>query len=184
MWTCLLLASPPLPVVFLPDRGLPRHGRTGTQLASGSMQICISPVSMLAQTLCKVREDEEQVLLVARLATRTGFPNSFSRDSHSLRIPLRKDIISQGLGTFAPRQTCGTSMCGSGRDAARLERSPTGVVETITQARALLQESIRPEVESVREMVFFSREDPEEHDWSSAFFPTRKVGSVGCHNPP
>ncbi len=33
----------PLPVVFLPDRGLPRHGRTGTQLASGSMQICISP---------------------------------------------------------------------------------------------------------------------------------------------
>ncbi len=33
----------PLPAVFLPDRGPPRHGRTGTQLASGSMQVCISP---------------------------------------------------------------------------------------------------------------------------------------------
>ncbi len=30
----------PLPAVFLPD---PRHGRAGTQLASGSMQVCISP---------------------------------------------------------------------------------------------------------------------------------------------
>ncbi len=33
----------PLPAVFLLDRGHPRHGRTGTQLASGSMQVCISP---------------------------------------------------------------------------------------------------------------------------------------------
>ncbi len=33
----------PLPAVFLPDRGPPRHGRTGTQLASGFMQVCISP---------------------------------------------------------------------------------------------------------------------------------------------
>ncbi len=33
----------PLPAVFLPDRGPPRHGRTCTQLASGSMQVCISP---------------------------------------------------------------------------------------------------------------------------------------------
>ncbi len=33
----------PLPAVFLPDRGHPWHGRAGTQLASGSMQVCISP---------------------------------------------------------------------------------------------------------------------------------------------
>ncbi len=33
----------PLLAVFLPDRGHPRHGCTGTQLASGSMQVCISP---------------------------------------------------------------------------------------------------------------------------------------------
>ncbi len=33
----------PLPAVFFPDRGLPRHGRTGTQLASGFKQVCVSP---------------------------------------------------------------------------------------------------------------------------------------------
>ncbi len=33
----------PLPAVFFPDRGLPRHGRTGTQLASGFTQGCVSP---------------------------------------------------------------------------------------------------------------------------------------------
>ncbi len=33
----------PLPAVLLPDRGLPRHRCTGTQLASGLMQVCVSP---------------------------------------------------------------------------------------------------------------------------------------------
>ncbi len=51
----------PLPAVLLPVWGDPRHGRTGTQLR----KYAFPPVSLLAQTLCKVREDEEQVLLVA-----------------------------------------------------------------------------------------------------------------------
>ncbi len=54
-----------LPVVLLPTQGNARHGCTGTQLAPGPVQICASPVSLLAQTMCKIREDEEQVLLVA-----------------------------------------------------------------------------------------------------------------------
>ncbi len=33
----------PLPAVFLPVRGDPRYRRAGTQLASGPMQICVSP---------------------------------------------------------------------------------------------------------------------------------------------
>uniref|UniRef100_A0A671PPU9 Parvin alpha n=1 Tax=Sinocyclocheilus anshuiensis TaxID=1608454 RepID=A0A671PPU9_9TELE len=33
----------PLPALLLPDRGDPRHGHAGTQLAPGSMQVCISP---------------------------------------------------------------------------------------------------------------------------------------------
>ncbi len=33
----------PLPAVLLPVRGDPRHGRAGTQLASGPTQICVSP---------------------------------------------------------------------------------------------------------------------------------------------
>ncbi len=32
-----------LPVVLLPDRRNTRHGRTGTQLAAGPSQVCISP---------------------------------------------------------------------------------------------------------------------------------------------
>ncbi len=52
----------PLQGVLHPNRGYARHGCTGTQLAPGPAQICIPPVSLLAQTLCKIREDEEQVL--------------------------------------------------------------------------------------------------------------------------
>ncbi len=33
----------PLPPVLLPVRGDPRHGRAGTQLASGPTQVCVSP---------------------------------------------------------------------------------------------------------------------------------------------
>ncbi len=61
--------------LFLPDRGHPRHGRTGTQLASGSMQVCISPSEPARTDTVQVREDEEQVLLVAPFwPTRTWFP--------------------------------------------------------------------------------------------------------------
>ncbi len=60
------------------------------------------PVSLLAQTLCKLREDEEQVLLVAPLwPTRTWFPELISLATvPPWRIPLRKDLLSQGLGTI------------------------------------------------------------------------------------
>ncbi len=33
----------PLPAVLLPDRGPPRHRRTGTELASDLTQVCVSP---------------------------------------------------------------------------------------------------------------------------------------------
>ncbi len=59
-------------------------------------------VSLLAQTLCKLREDEEQVLLVApHWPTRTWFPELISlATAPPWRIPLRKDLLSQGLGTI------------------------------------------------------------------------------------
>ncbi|KAI2668862.1 Non-reducing polyketide synthase ZEA1 [Labeo rohita] len=44
------------------DSGKPRC--TGTQLAPGFTQVCLPPVNLLAQTLCKIRKVEEQVLLV------------------------------------------------------------------------------------------------------------------------
>ncbi len=60
------------------------------------------PVSLLAQTLCKVREDEEQVLLVAPFwPTRTWFPELILlATAPPWCIPLRKDLLSQGLGTI------------------------------------------------------------------------------------
>ncbi len=60
------------------------------------------PVSLLAQTLCKLREDEEQVLLVApHWPTRTWFPKLISlATAPPWRIPLREDLLSQGLGTI------------------------------------------------------------------------------------
>ncbi len=70
------------------DRTYPgvRHGCTGTQMALGPAQICVPPVSLLAQTLCKIRENEEQVLLVASYCpSRTRFPRTHDpRDSPSL----------------------------------------------------------------------------------------------------
>ncbi len=59
-------------------------------------------VSLLAQTLCKLREDEKQVLLVApHWPTRTWFPELISlATARPWRIPLRKDLLSEGLGTI------------------------------------------------------------------------------------
>ncbi len=95
-----------LPVVFLPVRGDPRYRCAGMQLASGLMQICVSPVSLLAQTLCKVREDEEQVLLVAPYwPNRTWFPElMLLATAPPWQIPLRRDLLSQrGSTLWHPR---------------------------------------------------------------------------------
>ncbi len=140
------------------------------------------PVSLLAQTLCKVREDEEQVLLVAPFwPTRTWFPELILlATAPPWPIPLRKDFLSQGLGTIGTRvQTCGTSMCGSWMGRGRLEWSPTGGGrDHHSDWSSFYKASLCTEVESVRELVFFSpRRPPKMLDWSSAFFPARKVGA-------
>ncbi len=57
----LLIAS-----CLLLDRGNTRHGMHWHSAGRGApASMCSPPVSLLAQTLCKIREDEEQVLLVA-----------------------------------------------------------------------------------------------------------------------
>ncbi len=94
-----------------------------------------SPVSLLTQTLCKLREDEEQVLLVApHWPTRTWFPELISlTTAPPWRIPLRKDLLSQGLGTiWDPRPD---PCVAPGRDVADLSGLPPAVVVTIIQAR-------------------------------------------------
>ncbi|KAI2645630.1 Transposon Ty3-I Gag-Pol polyprotein [Labeo rohita] len=60
------------------------------------------PVSLLAQTLCKIREDGEQVLLVAPYwPTLTWFVDlTLLATAPPWKIPLRKDLLSQRMGTI------------------------------------------------------------------------------------
>ncbi|XP_016107777.1 uncharacterized protein, partial [Sinocyclocheilus grahami] len=68
----------------------------------GLRKYAFPPVSLLAQTLCKVREDEEQVLLVAPYwPSRTWFPELMLLvTAPPWRIPLRRDLLSQRGGTL------------------------------------------------------------------------------------
>ncbi|KAI2643911.1 hypothetical protein H4Q32_026197 [Labeo rohita] len=88
------------------------------------------PVSLLAQTLCKIREDEEQVLLVAPYWPTRTCPSledlleerpSFSGDGHNL-APAPRPMEPARL---AP-----------GRDTSDLSGLSQAVIETITQSRA------------------------------------------------
>ncbi len=68
----------------------------------GLRKYAFPPVSLLAQTLCKVREEEEQVLLVAPYwPTRTWFPELMLLvTAPPWQIPLRKDLLTQRRGTL------------------------------------------------------------------------------------
>ncbi len=92
----------PLPAVLLPDRGPLSTDALAHSWPQALRKYAFPPVSLLAQTLCKLREDEEQVLLVApHWPTRTWFPELISlATAPPWRIPLRKDLLSQGLGTI------------------------------------------------------------------------------------
>ncbi len=68
----------------------------------GLRKYAFPPVSLLAQTLCKVREDEEQVLLVwPYWPNRTWFPELILlATAPPWQIPLRRDLLSQRGGTL------------------------------------------------------------------------------------
>ncbi len=68
----------------------------------GLRKYAFPPVSLLAQTLCKIREDEEQVLLVVSYwPNRTWFPElMLLATAPPWPIPLRKDMLSQRRGTL------------------------------------------------------------------------------------
>ncbi len=68
----------------------------------GLRKYAFPPVSLLAQTLCKVREDEEQVLLVAPYWPNwTWFPElMLLATAPPWQIPLRRDLLSQRGGTL------------------------------------------------------------------------------------
>ncbi len=105
----------------------------------GLRNYAFPPVSLLAQTLCKVREEEEQILLVAPYwPTRTWFPELMLLvTAPPWQIPLRKDLLTQRRGTLWPvSRPLKTSCLVPRRDAEVLGDLPQEVVDTITLARA------------------------------------------------
>ncbi len=65
-----------------------------------------------------------------------------------------------------------------GWDAADLSGLPPAVVETITQARApSTRQSYALKWSLFANWCSSHRADPRIYDWSSAFFPARKVGA-------
>ncbi len=130
----------PLPAVLLPDRGPPRHRRTGTQLASGLTQVCVSPSE-------PTRTDTVQAqggrgagpagcapLAHPDLVSRTHFPRDSTFLAHSSE---EGPPFSGARHHMAPASRSMEPPCvAPGRDAADLSGLPPAVVETIIQARA------------------------------------------------
>ncbi len=169
-----------LPVVLLPDRGNTRHGCADTQLAAGSSHVCFNP----SETLCKIREDEEQVLLMAPYwPTRTWFPELMLLvTAPPWRIPLRKDLLTQRRDTLwqpcpdlwklhvwsGPWMGRGSSRWPTPRGSQHHHFGESTVYETVECL----------EVEPVRRMVLISqRRPPEMHDQSRAVLFAARVGA-------
>ncbi len=130
----------PLPAVFLPDRGHPRHGRTGTQLASGSMQVCISPSEPARTDTVQGQGGRgagpagHAVLAHPDLVSRTHSPRNSPSLAHSSE---EGSPFSGARHHLAPASRPVEPPCvAPGRDAADLSGLPQAVLETITQARA------------------------------------------------
>ncbi len=122
----------PLPAVLFPDQGPPRHRRTGTQLASGLTQVCVSPGEPTLTDTVHAQGGRGAgpagctTLAHPDLVYRTYFlPGAFL---------WGKDLLSQGLGTAS--RSMEPPCVAPGRDAADLSSLPPAVVETIIQARA------------------------------------------------
>ncbi len=106
----------------------------------GLRKYAFPPVSLLAQTLCKIREDEEQVLLVAPYwPNRTWFPGTHApRDSPSLANSSEEGSAFSETGhPMAPASgPVETPRMVPGWDAEVLGDLPQEVALTIASARA------------------------------------------------
>ncbi len=130
----------PLPAVLFPDQGPPRHRRTGTQLASGLMQICASPSEPTCTDTVQAQGGREAgpagctPLAHLDLVSRTHFPRDNTSLAHSSE---EGHPLSGARHLMAPTSRSMEPPCvAPGRDAADLSGRPPAVVETIIQARA------------------------------------------------
>ncbi len=144
-WTCTgrpvsVPRDVALPVVLLPDRGNTRHGRTGTQLAAGPSQICISPSepsrtdTVQGQGGRGADPARGTILAYQDLVPRADAP----RDSPSLADSSEEGSTDSETGhLMAPASRPLETLClVPRRDAEVLGDLPQEVVDTITSARA------------------------------------------------
>ncbi|KAI2645877.1 Tyrosine recombinase slr0733 [Labeo rohita] len=129
----------PLLALLLPQRGSPRQGRTGTQLASGA-QVCLSP----SEPPCTDPVQDQggrgagsagcAILAHPDLVRRPHAP----RDSPSLEDSPEEGPSFSGDGhNLAPAsRSMEPARVASGRDTVDLAGLPQAVIETITQSRA------------------------------------------------
>ncbi len=130
----------PLPAVLLPDRGPPRHRRTGTQLASGHTQVCVSPSEPTRTETVQAQGGRGAgpagcaPLAHPDLVSQTHFPRNSTSLAHSSE---EGPPFSGARHHMAPASRSMEPPCvAPGRDAADLSGLPPAVVETIIQARA------------------------------------------------
>ncbi len=136
---CFPWVLPP-PAVFFPDRGPPRHGCTGTQLASGFTQVCVSPSEPTRTDTVQAQGGRGAgpagcaALAHPDLVSWTNFPRDSTSVAHSSE---KGPPLSGTRDHMAPASRSVEPPCvAPGRDAADLSGLPPAVVETITQARA------------------------------------------------
>ncbi len=130
-----------LPVVLLPDRRNTRHGRTGSQLAAGPSQVCISPSEPSRTDTVHgqggIGADPARGAILAHpdLVPRADAP----RDSPSLADSSEEESTASEMGhPVAPAsRPLETSCVVPERDAAVLGDLPQEGVYTITSARTL-----------------------------------------------
>ncbi len=124
----------------------------------GLRKYAFPPVSLLAQTLCKVREDEEQVLLVAPYwPNRTWFQNWCSSWQPLLGKFLWGGIyfLREGAPSGTRAQTCGISTYGpwTGRGGSKWATSSGSKHYHFCQG-PVYETGLQAEVEPVRRLVF------------------------------
>ncbi len=133
-------ASPPTANVIFPDRGPPRHGRTGTQLALDFTQVCVSPSEPARTDIVHGlggRGAGRAILAHSDLIARTHSP----RDSPSLVHSSEEGPPFLGARHhMAPvSRSVEPSCVAPGRNAADLSGLPQTVVETSLRLELLQQ---------------------------------------------
>ncbi len=115
----------PLPAVLLPDRGPPRHRRTGTQLASGLTQVCVSPSEPTHTDIVQAQGGRGAgpagcaPLAHPDLVSRTNFPRDSTSLSHGPPFSGARHHMSPASRSMEP------PCVAPGRDAADLRMNPS-----------------------------------------------------------